>query len=365
MSAAPAPSITSPPPGTGGWRGFSAWFGIVAMVSGLAVIGFVAVLDPYGLRAAPGRPAVPLMDANQRFLYPQIARGGAYDAAVFGTSTARLLDPEALDRAFGLRFANLAMNAATPFEQTAMARLFLGEAARREVPARGALFALDATWCEADAASQKLGPRPFPGWLYEEGAPMGLLRQVNAQSVSVAARVLLHRLGRLPERIRGDGYAVFTPPEAQYDPVRAAAHIHAGGSPLEDEAPSPSTRNDLPGAPMPALDWLDRLLAGMPAGSLRLVAFMPVHATVQGRPGTEQGRREEACKARVAAIGRARGATVVDFRIPSPITTRDENYWDALHYRLPVAGRIVAGLAAARAGGGDDPSGAYRVLAAP
>ena len=30
--------------------------------------------------------------------------------------------------------------------------------------------------------------------------------------------------------------------------------------------------------------------------------------------------REAACKARVAAIGRARGAFVIDFRIPSPVT---------------------------------------------
>ncbi|TXN21446.1 hypothetical protein FV225_26835, partial [Methylobacterium sp. WL93] len=62
---------------------------------------------------------------------------------------------------------------------------------------------------------------------------------------------------------------------------------------------------------------------------------------------------------------RCGGALVVDFRLPSPITTRDENYWDALHYRLPVAARIVEGLQAAAETGADAADGSYRVLAHP
>ncbi|GJD96532.1 hypothetical protein [Methylobacterium iners] len=340
------------------WRRFTAIFGAAALTLGLAATGFVAFMDPYGLRAAPGRPAVPLMDSNQRFLYPQIVRGGAYDAAVIGTSTARLLDPEALGRAFGGRFANLAMNAATPYEQVQMARLFLRHATPHVL-----LYALDATWCGADAETRRFTPRPFPAWLYGPGTPLDPLRQVNWQSLTTAGAVLLHRLGRAPERIRADGYAVFTPPETSYDAARAARHIHGGGSVAEDAA-APVGSNDAPDAPMPALAWLDDLLAATP-DAVRLVAFMPVHAVVQGRPGTVRGAREAACKARVAEIGRHRGATVVDFRVPSPVTRDDSNYWDALHYRLPVADRIVAGLAAAKERGADDPAGFYRVLARP
>src|SRR3978361_166120 len=70
--------------------------GCAALV-GLALVALIAALDPYGLRAAPGRPPGPIMDTNQRLSYPQIARGGRFDAAVFGSSTARLLDPDALD----------------------------------------------------------------------------------------------------------------------------------------------------------------------------------------------------------------------------------------------------------------------------
>lgn len=351
-------SVPPSPRSAAAWRTFAATFVGAGIGLGLAAIGFIALMDPYGLRAAPGRAPGPLMDSNQRFAYPQIVRSGAYDAAVIGTSTARLLDPAKLDRAFGARFANLAMNAATPFEQTRVARLFLRHATPRAV-----LFALDTTWCEADADTRRFTFRPFPSWLYDEDAAFAVLRQVDWQSLGTAGGVLLHRLGRAPARIRGDGYAVFTPPESAYDPVRAARHIH-GGTVAEDGA-APQARLDAVAAPMPALAWLDGLLADLPAETVKLVAFMPVHAVVQGKPGTRQGAREAACKSGVAEIGRRRGATVVDFRLPSPVTTRDSNYWDALHYRLPVAGRIVAALAAARADGADDPAGFYRVLARP
>ncbi|MGH1574548.1 hypothetical protein ACRAWG_32730 [Methylobacterium sp. P31] len=333
------------------WLAFACHLIACAALMGVAVIAFVALLDPYGLRAAPGRPPGPIMDANQRLSYPQIARGGSFDAAVFGTSTARLLDPDALDAAFGVRFANLAVNAATPDEQIRLADLFLANR-----PVRAVLFGLDATWCAADPPSRTANA--FPDWLYAEGAPWGVLRQVNLRAVTVAAQVALARAGLARPRIRPDGYAVFTPPEDRYDPDRARAHIRAG-------AADPAARADAPDAPMPALGRLDDRLGRLSPQVLKLVAFMPVHAAAQGAPGTAAERRDEACKARVAAIGARRGAVVVDFRRPSPLTTRDANYWDALHYRVPVATRIVADLKAAVATGADDPDGIYRVLAHP
>nr|WP_244424782.1 hypothetical protein [Methylobacterium nodulans] len=309
-------------------------------------------MDPYGLRAAPGRAPGPIMDLNQRFMYPQIVRSGAYDAAVFGTSTARLLDPQALDRAFGGRFANLAMNAATPWEQMRLARLFLGR-----VRATAVIFGLDASWCDPQADVKRLTFRPFPPWLYREGAAWrGLFAQWNLQSVQIAGRVLLHRLGRMPERIRGDGYEVFTPPESTYDPVRASAHIREMAAAQEPPAA---------GTAFPALGWLDGLLAAVPGEALRLIAFMPVHVAVQPKPGSSAAAQETACKAQVTAIARRHGATVIDFRIPSPVTTQDAHYWDALHYRLPIADRLLQGLRRAVSLGEDDPDGFYRVLAHP
>lgn len=338
-------------PAPSSWRAFRRTFLGGAILSGAAALTFVAVLDPYGLRAAPGRAPGPIMDTNQRLSYPQIARGGPFNAAVFGTSTARLLDPHDLDAAFAARFANLAVNAATPDEQIRLAELFL---ARR--PLRAVLFGLDATWCAADPPARTT--HAFPDWLFAEGTPWGLLRQMSLRSVTVAAQAGLARLHLARPRIRPDGYAVFTPPEQSYDPERARAHIRAG-------AADPNAPADRPDDPMPALTRLEALLGRLPGDALKLVAFMPVHAAAQSRPGTPAGRREEACKARAAEIGTRMGAVVVDFRRPSPLTTRDENYWDALHYRLPVAARIVADLKAAVSTGAGDPDGEYRVLAHP
>ena len=318
-------------------------------VIGLAIIAFIAAVDPYGLRTAPGHPPGPIVDTAQRWSYPQIARGGAYDSAVLGSSTSRLLDPVALDAAFEARFANLAMNAATPDEQLRLAALFLAGRTAKVV-----LFGLDTTWCAATPAARSA--IPFPDWLYEPEASFGVLRQVNVRSLEAAGKAALVEAGYGRAAIRADGYAVFTPPESSYDPSRAERHL---ASAVRD----PGEPADPPTAPMPALDRLGALLSRLPRKTQAILAFMPVNARLQGRDGTPAGAREAACKARAARLGAEHGALVTDFRIPSPVTTQDTNYWDALHYRLPVAARIVAGLKEARTTGVDDGAGLYRVLA--
>ena len=77
---------------------------------------------------------------------------------------------------------------------------------------------------------------------------------------------------------------------------------------------------------------------------------MPVHIAAQPFPGTQAADVEAECKTRIAAIGAKYGATVIDWRIPSSITRNDNNYWDGVHYRVPIATRIAGELAAAAAG---------------
>ena len=336
-------------PSGASWRRFSRDALGATLLAGLAIVAFIAAADPYGLRAGPGHPPGPIVDTNQRLSYPALARGGDFDAAVFGTSTARLLDPVSLDAALGARFANLAVNAATPDEQMRLAALFL---ARR--PVKAVLFGLDAPWCAAHPAART--SHAFPDWLYEEGAPWGVFRQANLRGLTAAVNAVQVRFGHGRPRIRGDGYGVFTPPEASYDAARASAHIAAGSG-------DPNAPSDPPEAPFPALDALDAVLASLPPETETIIAFMPVHAGAQGQPGTPVGRREDACKAKAAEIGARRHALVMDFRRISPVTAENTNYWDALHYRLPIAARVVAGLKDAARGGGDDPQGFYRVLA--
>jgi len=71
---------------------------------------------------------------------------------------------------------------------------------------------------------------------------------------------------------------------------------------------------------------------------------------------------EAECKARIAAIGRAHAAKVIDWRIASPITTNDANYWDGLHYRLAVAQRVAHELVGSALTGIESTDGSYRLV---
>lgn len=347
------------------WRRFRVGFAAAAALLTVALYLFIIAMDPYGRRAGPGRPPTPVMDVNQRYMYPQLVRGAEFDAAVFGTSTVRLLEPGALSREIGGRFANLAMNAATPWEQVQLADLFL----RRTPAPRALILGLDSTWCEADAdgPGKRVTFRSFPPWLYDESPWNDYPELLDFRSLEIAGRVALHRLGLMPERIRRDGYEVFVPPDETYDLARARFHIWgaAGPSPVPDAPPPALAEDERTALRFPALGWLDDLLARVPQGAFTALVLPPVHVASQPRPGSREAAREAACKEALAGIARLRGAGLVDFRLPSAVTRDDANYWDALHYRIGVAGRIVAALGRVRRGEEEDGSGFFRVTAPP
>src|ERR1700733_11757871 len=83
------------------WRRFLLWLVGSGMGFFLFVYVFVAVVDPWGvLPLSPPLPRVPI-STNARFSFPALARSPAFDAAVFGTSTTRLLRPAILNGLFG------------------------------------------------------------------------------------------------------------------------------------------------------------------------------------------------------------------------------------------------------------------------
>jgi hypothetical protein len=108
--------------------------------------------------------------------------------------------------------------------------------------------------------------------------------------------------------------------------------------------------------------WLDHALGLFPASTMKILAYMPVHIVAQPWPGTRVAAVETECKARIAAVARRHGAKVIDWRIPSPITTKDENYWDNFHYRLPIAQRIARELGPAALEGRPSPEGDYQIV---
>lgn len=341
------------------WRRFALTF---ITVFGGAVIGlyaFVLLMDPYN--DVPLSPPIerPLMSINQRYMYPQVARSGKFDSFIVGTSTSRLIDPEILSRKFGTHFANLAMDSATAWEQQTLGKYFI-----RHADAKAMIVGIDYVWCTSDADTDRITFRGFPDFLYDDNRWNDLLYLLNSRSVELAGRLVGYHLGLQPARSRYDGYQVFVPPETSYDLARAQTHIW-NGSPRE--LPDPATKpyhlseEQRAALKFPALAWLDELFAAAPSAT-KAVAFMPVHVVRQPPAGTAAAAVEQACKDTIVAIAKRHGATVIDWRIPSALTTNDSNYWDPLHYRVPIAQRLSRELADAVLHGRPSTDGTYRIL---
>lgn len=341
------------------WPGFLAWFAGGATVVAAGLFAFVVAMDPYGQFVTRARAPGPIMDLNQRYMYPQIVRSGRYDSALFGTSSIRLVDPAALGRSLDASAANLGMNAATPWEQVQLATLFLSNVAEPKF----LIFGLDNTWCAADADQKRLTFRSFPPWLYDDRTVWDLFEQFNLTTLQIAGRVAAQKLGLLDERIRGDGYEVFTPPEHSYDLARARIHLWAGDPVITPiDPPYVPSAQEQASWRFPALDWLAELLARVPQRTRVVLVFPPSYVTAQPRPGSVDEARENVCKAKVKALAEKRNMPVADYRWPSPVNTAETNFWDPLHYRLPVAERLMHDLSSIASGTSPKDNGFLRML---
>jgi hypothetical protein len=345
------------------WAGFLKRFLVAVGLMLGAALALIALMNPFGnLPVQVFGPHV-IMDSNDRYQLPAIVRTRAFDSIVVGTSSSKLLDPAWLEQAFGGRFANIALNDGRAWEEYQLAQLFL-----RAVPQPRTLLAgIDWVWCAQDADVNRITGRGFPPWIYDEVPWNDWLYILNWRSLETAGRRLANLAGLLGPRFPANGFDVFVPPERAYDEAKAKQHIwRARASPIVPIEPAyVATDSDRAQWRYPALAWLDELASKMPAGTRAIFAFMPAHVAGQLQPGSKEAAREAECKARMAAIATRRGAHLVDFKIASSITTEDAHYWDPLHYRLPIAQRIVEGIARAVASGKDDPGGDWRYLAGP
>lgn len=336
------------------WERHTGWLvgsliGLLSLVSAV-----IAIANPYGnISVSPLKHVI--TDTNQRFQYPAIVRSGQFDSIVVGTSTSRLLRPGALQAKFGGRFANLAMDSATAWEQYRLAKLFV---TRHRNP-RTLIVALDHVWCRADAATARITERGFPEWMFDDNPWNDAWSMLNKRTIEISARRLAVAAGFAKERIPFDGYEVFVPPDETYDAAKAREHIHKGGKPRPQTSPGAMPSERLKATwQFPALAWLDEILAS--PWQRAILVFTPVH--IAALPGGTGYWREQACKAHVADIARRHRAPLIDFRIASDITSRDENYWDDLHYRVGIAERIVDGMATAVTTRRDASNGDWKLL---
>jgi hypothetical protein len=337
---------------------------LATFIGGLAAIyAFILVVDPYGV--APysplfGRPIV--SSTTKRQMYPQILRSGRYDSLVVGTSTSKLLDPAALGPVLGGHFANLAMAGAAAWEQVQVIDLF-----RRRVAApKAVLVGLDHEWCDRNGDSVARESQ-FPSWAFDDNPWNDLFYLLNSPTVEVAGLAAGGVLGMAPKQARDDGFETFLPPESAYDLARARDHIaHASSVPRAPGADRPApdvSERERQAMEFEALPWLDEALARLPDATRKVLVFMPVHAAAMPARGSYGAAWEAECKRRTAAIARRRGALLVDWRIPSPLTTDDSHYWDPLHFRLPIAYQLIEDLDGIVKEGRESPDGSYRILA--
>ncbi len=296
--------------------------------------GFVALVDPWdALPLSPPLPRVPI-STNARYSFPALARSPRFDSIILGDSTARLLQPAILDEGFGAHFANLAMNAATAWEEQALLGVFL-----RVHPApRVVIVAIAQIGCSDSKLRWRAGA--FPEWLYGPNRWAGYREMLTPYAVQEAANQFAVMLGWKRRRYGLDGYTRFVPPDADYDPARRDQLFRTLAPVNTEPAPAEAAPE------LPQLRVLDEMLATVPAGTRVILFLPPVSVEVQGSPGTKLAWRWAGCKREVAAIARRHGALALDFAIDSALTRSRDNYWDPVHYREAIARRVMAGLIA-------------------
>ena len=343
----------------GGWRRFVALF-LGTFVGGIVAAAlFILLVDPFDMVPFSLPIERPLVSGSQRFAYPQVMRSGRFDSIIVGSSTARLIDPEQLNEPFKARFANMAMNASSAWEEWTTFEYFRRHAGAPKV----LIVGIDDAWCDPNADRDRVR-HGFPEWMYDDDRWNDFTHLFNSGTLEIAARLVGYHLGLYSARSRYDGFEVFTPPESDYDLTRAKRGIWV----VRPEAPLPNlplpalSDTDRRALRFPALEWLEMMLSEMPQARRKILALMPVHVAIQAWPGTSGAAIEADCKARIATIARTHGAQVIDWRIASPITTDDSNYWDALHYRLPIAQRIARELIEAALDGKASEEGDYRIV---
>ena len=342
------------------WRQFVELFSGTFAIGLLLVFAFVLLIDPYGDVPFSLPLKRHMIDANQRFMYPQVVRSGLFDSLVIGNSTSKLLDPVILNEEFGARFANLSMDAATAWEQKTIANYFIDHAGRPSV----IIVGVDDTWCVGNADTQRITARGFPYFLYDNDNWNDFFFLFNSRTVEMAGKLVGVHLGLYQERSRFDGYYVFVPPENAYDLEKARRAIWRDRPrilPDPNEKPFELSDEQRASLVYPALGWLDDVLLRT-GDALKIIAFMPAHVADQPDPATPAGAHAAECKSRILQIARRRGGKVIDWRYSSPLTREDSNYWDSIHYRVPVANSLAHTIGSAIREGKPSVDGTYRLL---
>lgn len=325
-----------------GWKPFFRLFVILLAALFTGGYAFIVVMDPYdSIPFSPKWERVPV-DRDQTYFYPALARSARFDSAVIGTSTVRLLKPEELNPRLDSRFVNLAMNAATVFEQEAIFDIFW----RHHPNPKTVIFGIDHLYFEEKNFQAHLGERGYwPEWLYDQN-PYNNFPAYRLKTLTHAWREFLTITGLKTYKYGRDGYTDFTKPLDEYDLNRARVKIYGSPTPKPVRAVEPPVRlppETIRAMQFPQLEVLTRMLDKLPAATVKVLFITPFHHYAQPPPGSEEEIRWREFLRRLTDIARNHPRTwLLDLNIVSPITSDDSHYWDTGHYTVIVASHLAA-----------------------
>jgi hypothetical protein len=329
--------------------------------------GFILLVDPYSsvpfsLDMKRGQVAI----HQQRYFYPALAKDQQFNSALIGNSNIRLLRPDILNRTVGGNWVNLAMNAASSWEQEQIFQVFL----KSHTEIQNIFVGMDYLWCHDPYAEQRfVGARTeagFPAWLYDDD-PINDLPPLSLGSLQHAWWQALTAAGFMERQFGDDGYTVFTDPPSEYRLAKARRNIYGSEKPKKIKVVKPRVKlsaKQRKTLPMRALGRLEEMLSQLPENTRVILFFVPYHSYYQAAPGSRKMALWNECKGRVVDIAaRLNDAYVLDFMIRSDITRKDSNYWDHKHYIVEVGNALTEMIGDAVVNG--EESDNYRILHSP
>ena len=259
------------------------------------VYTLIVLVDPYQnvpfslpLDRAP-------ISTNQRFAYPALARNSRFDSAIIGSSTVRLLNPENLDELTGARFANLAMNSATAYEQMRIHELFVDH----HPNAKYVIIGIDDSWCRRETAYEKYTFRAFPEWMYDDNRWNDLLYMFNDKALENTIRLLEFVAGSREAKYEPNGYRNFTVDFGAYDVNIVRRRLYPKGMPTVRRVPDIVPDSQHSDWEFAAHSLLDAILARDASRQFTILLFAPLHGDYLAR---EEALYRE-CKGRVVTLG--------------------------------------------------------------
>lgn len=298
----------------------------------------VLIANPYRNLPFDNLNDRPMVEYNQRIMYPPLARDSQFDSAVFGTSTSRLLKPKTLNKLFGGQFAQLSMNSGMAYEQSRLFDLFI----RHHPEAKNIFIGLDRVWCETDINYKKFTRRLFPEWMYDENKWNDLLYLFNIRAIKTSFLMIMNYFGGNFERYGDDGYKEFLPENKEYDEQKVLRNLYGADQPKPTQYWQFS-QEELQKDLFPVHELMSDMLDKVSDNTHVTLFFVPYHAyLVFAETGKATAKRYQNCKSRIVElVEKRKNISVYDFMFPSEITLNDWNYWDPLHYRVEVADELA------------------------